>query len=150
MYVPGQEMLPVSLAIDKPDGWRTATALDFDPLSNAYLAEDYHELVDSPFLISPDFDLLTFDHDGAKIELAFQGTSNYDPETVLEDVRKIVADQSSMMGGMPFKRYLFMYHLVPYRMGHGVEHKNSTSIVSGPADFDDPGFYGRFFERDLA
>ena len=47
MYVPGQEMLPVSLAIDKPDGWRTATALDFDPLSNAYLAEDYHELVDS-------------------------------------------------------------------------------------------------------
>jgi len=38
-----------------------------------------------------------------------------------------------MMQDVPFDRYLFMYHILPYGMGHGVEHKNSTSIVLGPA-----------------
>ena len=144
MYIPGQEMLPVSMRIKKPDDWKIATALDADPVSGAFLAANYHELVDSPFLISPDFELLSFEHDGAIIELALQGAANYNRETVLEDIRKIVADQCKMMGGPPFKRYLFMVHLMPYRIGHGVEHKNSTSIVTGPADFDDPVFYGRF------
>ena len=49
-----------------------------------------------------------------------------------------------MMQDVPFERYLFMYHLVSFRFGHGVEHKNSTSIVRGPADFDNESFYRGF------
>ncbi len=144
MYIPGKDLLPVSLSIDKPADWNVATSLEFNESKNAYISLNYHELVDAPILISPSFNLLTFEDKGAIYEMALQGEGNYDEEKIIEDVRKIVAEQSSMMQNVPFKRYLFMYHLLPYRFGHGVEHKNSTSIVSGPVDFEDEQFYNRF------
>jgi len=144
MYIPGKELLPVSLAIKKPADWKIATALDFDEGKKAFVSENYHELVDAPILISPSFKLLTFQHKDARIEIAVQGEANYDEKKIVEDVRKIVAEQIEIMKDVPFKQYLFMYHFVPYRFGHGVEHKNSTSIVGGPADFDNEKFYDGF------
>ena len=144
MYVPGRELHPVSLTIDKPDGWNVATAMNFNDEHGAYLVENYHELADSPLIVSPDLETFAFDYEGARIEIVFQGQGNYDPDKVIEDVRKIVAEQVEVMQDIPFERYVFLYHLVPYPMGHGVEHKNSTSIVVGPANFDNPGFYGGF------
>ncbi len=144
MYIPGKELLPVSLAIEKPAGWKIATALDFDEDKKAFVSENYHELVDAPILISPSFNLLTFQHKEALIEIALQGEANYDEKKIVEDVRKIVAEQIDIMKDVPFERYLFMYHFLPYRFGHGVEHKNSTSIVLGPADFDNEKFYDGF------
>lgn len=143
-YVPGKELLPVSLTLDKPDGWRVATPLDFDAARGAYLVENYHELVDSPLIISPDFETLSFEHGGARFEIVFQGAGTYDADKVIDDVRKIVAAQIEIMQDVPFDRYVFLYHLLQRPMGHGVEHKNSTSIVIGPANFDNPGFYRGF------
>ncbi len=144
MYVPGQELRPVSLTLGKPDGWKVATPLNFNDEHGAYLASTYHELVDSPLIISPDFEVLSFDYQDARFEIVFQGQGNYDPAKIVEDLRKIVAEQVEIMQDVPFERYVFLYHLMPYPMGHGVEHKNSTSIVVGPAHFDYPGFYGAF------
>ncbi len=144
VYIPGKELLPVSLVIKKPADWKIATALDFDENKEAFVSESYHELVDGPILISPSFKLLTFKHQDAQIEIALQGEANYDEKKIIEDIRKIVKEQIDIMKDVPFKRYLFMYHFVPYRFGHGVEHKNSTSIVVGPADFDDERFYEGF------
>ncbi|MFQ5772119.1 MAG: M61 family metallopeptidase, partial [bacterium] len=144
MYVPGKELLPVSLAIAKPTDWRVAAALEFDGSKDAYVSDNYHELVDAPILISPSFKHLSFEDKGAKYEIALQGEANYNEETIIEDVRKIVIEQTNIVREVPYKRYLFMYHLLPYRFGHGVEHKNSTSIVVGPVDFDDEKFYNGF------
>jgi predicted metalloprotease with PDZ domain len=144
MYVPDKEMLPVTLKIDKPADWRVATAMEYDEKREVFFIGNYHDFADSPFLISPSFKLLSFEYKGATFELAFQGEADFDEEKVVEDVRKIVVDQVDMMQDTPFERYLFMYHLLPYRFGHGVEHKNSTSIVTGPADFDNERFYRRF------
>ncbi len=144
MYIPGKELLPVSLSIQKPVDWKIAAALDFDESQGAFVSENYHELVDAPILISPAFNLLTFQQKDARIEIALQGKANYDEKKIVEDIRKIVVEQCKIMKDIPFKRYLFMYHLVPYRFGHGVEHKNSTSIVRGPADFDNEKYYDGF------
>lgn len=144
MYVPGKERLPVSLALEKPADWRIATALEFEDGKGAFVSENYHELVDGPILASPSFKLLTFEESGATYEIALQGKANYKEEQLIDDIRKIVAEQTEIMQDVPFKRYLFMYHLLPYRFGHGVEHKNSTSIVLGPTDFDDEKFYQGF------
>ena len=144
MYIPGKELLPVSLAIQKPVDWKIAAALNFDKNKGVFVSENYHELVDAPILISPTFNLLTFKHNDARIEIALQGEANYDEKKIIEDIRKIVVEQCNIMMDIPFKRYLFIYHLLPYRFGHGVEHKNSTSIVVGPADFDNEKFYDRF------
>ena len=143
MYVPGAEFTPSLISFDKPADWKVATALDYDEEKGGYPTESYHELVDSPFIISPDFELLSFDHEGARYELVFQGEGNYDPEKVIDDVRRIAQEQTDIMKITPYERYVFLYHLLPTSFGHGVEHKNSTSIVIGPADFNDRNFYYR-------
>lgn len=144
VYIPGKEMLPVTLKIDKPDDWRIATAMPYDATGDLYSIDNYHDFADSPFLVSPSFRFYTFVYKGGRFELVFQGEADFDSARVVGDIRKIVAAQIDMMQDVPFERYLFMYHLLPYRFGHGVEHKNSTSIVIGPANFDDEGFYRRF------
>ena len=144
MYIPGMELLPISLSISKPETWRIATALQYDQARQSFISPDYHELVDTPILISPSFKLLSFDYQDATIEIAIQGKANYNTEQLTEDIGKIVDEQVRIMNDLPLDYFLFMYHLVSYRFGHGVEHKNSTSIVSGPADFNDEKFYQRF------
>ncbi|GIV59357.1 MAG: peptidase M61 [Rhodothermaceae bacterium] len=142
MNVRGRMTEPVAVVLHHPEDWRVATALDYDAALGAYVAADYHELVDSPILMSPDFKRLTFEEGGATFEIAIQGTLPVDDAALIEDHRRIVAAQMAMMRDVPFRRYLFMYHLLPYRFGHGVEHKNSTSIVLGPSEAftrpDDP------------
>ena len=144
MYSPGREMQPVQLSIHKPEGWRIATALPRDSASGDFTSENYHELVDNPILISPSFRLLSFKEKGARFDMAFQGEAHLDSTKIIADVRKIVAAQIDIMQVVPFAHYLFMYHLLPYDFGHGVEHKNSTSIVMGPADFANERFYRGF------
>ncbi|MCH8127778.1 M61 family metallopeptidase [candidate division KSB1 bacterium] len=144
MYIPGKEMLPVTLKIKKPDDWKIATPMDYDSSEDLFKIGNYHDFADSPFLISPSFKLLSFEYKNAIFEIAIQGEGNYDDQKIIDDIRKIVVDQVDMMQDVPFKRYLFMYHLVPYRMGHGVEHKNSTSIVRGLPDFENENFYRGF------
>jgi len=73
MYIPGKELLPVSLSIQKPVAWKIAVALDFDESKGAFVSENYHELVDAPILVSPTFNLLTFNHKDVLIEIALQG-----------------------------------------------------------------------------
>jgi len=134
MYVLGREMEPVALVIHKPDDWRVATPLDYDENVEGYPAPNYHELVDSPFLISPDFKLLSFEVEGATIQIAIQGDLPVNDDALISDHRRIVKTAFDLMDNIPFTRYLFMYHILPYRFGHGVEHKNATSIVLGPGD----------------
>ncbi len=146
MYVPGGEMRPVLLKLAPPAGWRTAIAADMDSAAGGYRFNNYHDLVDAPLLMSPDLKRFTFELKGAEIDVAVQGEANYQPDSLLRDIRAIVTEQSDIMGGVPFERYLFLYHFVPFAIRHGVEHQNSTSIVIGPPDFTDPkyrrGFLG--------
>ena len=133
MYVPGRMQEPVSLRMKQPDGWRTATVLARNAETGAFDAADYHELVDTPFLVSPDVRLVSFDAAGATIDIAVQGNWEYDEARLIADHRAIVEAQAEIMQVVPFERYLFMYHVPDTPSGHGVEHKNSTSIVLGPA-----------------
>ena len=144
MYVEHQEMHPVRLTLKQPDGWKVAGALTWDQKSESYWFENYHELVDTPIIVSPDFKRISFDYKGAKFEIVLQGDANFKPDSLKTDIKKIVSAQIDMMQDIPFKQYWFLYHLLPKRMGHGVEHKNSTSIVIGPADFTNRKFYRSF------
>lgn len=140
-YIPGRELEPVRLRISKPASWRIATALQRD--GDELISENYHEFVDGPILISPDFLLLDFDVQGVRHEIAIQGEFQADTSAFVDNLKKIVIAQTELMDDMPLDRYLFMFHLLQRPFGHGVEHKFSTSIVLGPADFLDKRFYRR-------
>ncbi len=133
MYAAGRMQEPVALRLKQPDGWHVATALTQDPATGLFNAADYHELVDTPFLVSPDLRMVSFEAAGATIDIAVQGAWAYDEARLIADHRAIVEAQADIMKVVPFDRYLFMYHVPPTPAGHGVEHKNSTSIVLGPA-----------------
>ena len=148
MNVPGRETEPVSLHLALHEGWRVATALDYDPSIDGWRAADYHELVDSPFLASPDHVTHSFEAAGATFDVVVHGDWEYDPVRFVDHLRRIVEAQAAIMGDMPFDRYVFLYQFLPNPSGHGVEHRNSTSVVLGPAamvampeSLDDPGFY---------
>lgn len=133
MNVSGRMEEPVGLTIQQPSGWLIATPLTPNGASNSFLAGDYHELVDSPFLVSPDIEMLSFETRGATFDIAMLTDWDYDREKLIDHHRAIVDVEIDIMGIVPFDRYLFMYHIVPEQAGHGVGHKNSTSIVLGPS-----------------
>lgn len=141
LYIPGKELLPVSFTLDKPADWEIATAMQYDETKKAFIADSYHDFADSPFIVSPTLRTVSFEHDGLTVDMVFQGEGEYDEEKLIADVRGIVNAQIDIMQTVPLDRYVILYHLLPRPMGHGVEHKNSTSIVMGPANFDFPGFY---------
>lgn len=142
MYVSGKEDEAVKLTVKQPENWKLASALQ-PGTDGSMTAESYHQLVDSPLLLSPELDLLSFDHDKTRIEIAIQGQADYDRQPIIDDFKAIVATQSRIMGGLPIDDYLFLIHLVDFGFGHGVEHANSTSLVVGPADFTNARFYQR-------
>ncbi|MEM7040095.1 MAG: PDZ domain-containing protein, partial [Bacteroidota bacterium] len=59
----------------------------------------------------------------------FQGKFGDDKETedaFQSNLGKIIREQTAIFGEMPLSEYHFIYQLLPYNMGHAVEHKYSS------------------------
>ncbi|MBC8042832.1 MAG: M61 family metallopeptidase, partial [Rhizobacter sp.] len=138
---------PALLTIDYPDDWKVASQLR--PLGGkSFDAETYDDLIDAPTIISPTLVHWQTKVRNAQIHIYFQnddglGGSNMNEEDVKADLAKIVEGQFALMQDVPFKEYAFIYHLVSRPFSHGVEHKNSASMVMGPAASVDQN-YGAF------
>lgn len=148
VYTQDTRFKPVRLYIDYPKGWKVATQLDRTDNPHVFTAETYDDLIDAPTLISPTMVTYEVKVKGATIYICFKdkaglGGYKFNEETIKADVTAIVDAQFTLMQDVPFKSYYFIYHILPIPFGHGVEHKNSTSIVLGPADKMNEN-YGRF------
>jgi len=127
MMVAGRREDPVSLELGVPRSWRIISQLESDKRGR-FAARDYDELIDSPFLCSPNVALHEFNESGCRIRLAFQGARGMRTAQLARPVRAIVAAHSRLFGGIPTHRYTFLYHLGD--RWHGVEHASSSSIVA--------------------
>jgi predicted metalloprotease with PDZ domain len=127
-YVVGAKERPVTLTVNKPPRWAVvSTGLEaVAGRPNTYAAPDYDTFADAPFEIGNQ-SVQTFDYKGARFEIAVYGNHNYDPEQFRREHEALVRSQVDMMGGAPFKRYVFIYHMTPDG-GGGLEHLNSTVI----------------------
>jgi predicted metalloprotease with PDZ domain len=127
-YVVGAKDRPVTLKINRPPRW-TNISTGMDAVANrpdTFSAPDYDTFVDSPVEVSA-HQVMRFDYRGVPYEIAIHGTHNYDTERFRREVEAIVRSQVDMMGGAPFRRYVFIYHMLPNGRG-GLEHLNSTAI----------------------
>ena len=126
--------------IDVPAGWNMATALPYERVRScadcfaaptyARLANNYDELVDSPFEFGT-FALQAFDEGGAHYEVAVHADpSDYDMSAITAQARKIAATEVEWMGDRPFDHYIFIYHFRRGPAGGGMEHAYSTAIDS--------------------
>ena len=146
MYLIGRTPYPapgaLTVAVEAPSGWTIVTGLD-EVRPGVFTAPDYDTLVDAPIEVSPNLEILTFEHDKATYQIVIHARHNYDTARLREDVRKIVAEEARLMGGAPYKRYVFFFHGTNGGSG-GLEHLNSTSISFGRYSQDNVDAYHRF------
>lgn len=121
---------PHEVRIELAQGWKTsATALmPIAGAANAYRAEDFDQLVDSPIILGNPV-IESFDVDGKAHHLVLEGDpSFYDAKRAAADAEKIVRAAKGVWGQYPYPHYFFL-DLVT-ESGGGLEHKNSAMLMS--------------------
>ena len=119
-----------SLTLDIPANFEIAAGANF--VNNKIEFEDYHALVDTPFIASSKMIHLSFEMHQTTFHLWFQGEVKIDEERILYDVKKYTEAQIQNFGKFPVTDYHYLYQILPYRTYHGVEHQTSTVIALGP------------------
>jgi predicted metalloprotease with PDZ domain len=114
-----------------PPVWKqSVTSLDPAPSGrqNEFTGVDYDTFADSPIVLGT-IRLHDFEVPGTKLTLAdFGEPGAWDGEKAAEKLQLIVDEHRRMIGGLPFKRYVF---LNAFRGGNGgLEHLNSTLLSS--------------------
>jgi predicted metalloprotease with PDZ domain len=132
LYVPDRRSEDTKVAFeDLPDGWRVAVELDAAGTasghhSGAYVAPNYEALVDAPVEIGH-FDEFRIEAGGRPIRIVVHGDSG-DRSRLAESIKRIVDYEVSLMGGAPFREYLFLFHVGNNFGGGGMEHMNCAAI----------------------
>jgi predicted metalloprotease with PDZ domain len=128
MTVEGLESNPLLVRIKPFNSWKTCSValpkLNDTPWN--YTAENYDELVDSPFEIG-NHQVFSFISSGVKHDVAFFGTNNADTSILKKDMITVTTECAKVFGSHPCKYYLFIIQNVPSG-GGGLEHKNSCTI----------------------
>nr|MCU0814081.1 peptidase M61 [Burkholderiaceae bacterium] len=140
LRVEGREHEPHELVLGAlPRGWDVATAMPAQPgRRRAYVAADYHELVDHPFTLGR-FWRTSFDAAGVPHEFVVAGAwPSFDGERLVADTKRICEAQIAFWHGrrrreVPFERYVFMLHATDDGYG-GLEHRASTALIAARRD----------------
>ncbi len=130
MYVVGRSPYPlagpVSVMLDVPAGWVVQTGMDPLPVTNSFVAASYDSFVDSSIAMACSWQLC--DYKGVPHYIVFIGKGNYDTQKITDDTKAVVTYLADMMGGAPYKKYVFFLRARPGQGSGGLEHLNSTDI----------------------
>lgn len=134
VYIPSELQDACEVELRVPSNYKIACGLRQHVNGNVHslYANDFHELVDSPFIASDSLQHNKFNCEGVEFNFWFQGECRLDWERLTNDFMKFCSFQLQMMKKAPFQHYHFLFQILPYRMYHGVEHVNSTVITLGP------------------
>jgi len=129
---------PVKVKFNLLEGanWKVATQLK-DLGNNTYYAPNTYYLMDSPTELA-DMYIREREINGQIIRLALHkiNTNDNDVDAYFEEVMGIVEQQRQIFGELPkfdFGTYTFLSCYMPNANGDGMEHRNSTYVVSGLA-----------------
>lgn len=129
--------------IEIPSEYKVACGLPV-VLGNLY-ARSFYELIDSPLIASENLKYDNYSIADSNFHIWFHGDLNPDFGKIKDDFYAFTLEQVNSMGGFPEKNYHFLFHILPYRFHHGVEHSKSTVITLGPSEkFNEPAYYHNF------
>ncbi|MEI6728082.1 MAG: hypothetical protein WCK98_00385 [bacterium] len=132
------------IELEADTSWKFSTSLDRLASKEAFIfeAEDFHKLADSPILLSPVLQQLSFAVDLAnsqdqgfkncQVSLNVFSRLNVDLIKLKEDFEKFIYEQAKIFGSFPYDKYEFQIILTPHETFHGVEHFKSTVVCLGP------------------
>jgi len=130
LYTSSSRSWPQKVSIDLPVGWsKVQTALPRMDEGQRFLARDYDELVDSPFLLgnAPEYPFSVGDHDYVLVN---QGeTGLWDGPRSARDVASIVSAVQNFWEFVPFERPYWFLNVIAQGSG-GLEHDYSTVLMT--------------------
>lgn len=142
IYIPERISEACTIELKVPANYQVATSMpsatpdkkqDDTSYKHSLAAKDFHELADSPFIASATMQHSTLLLEGVAFHIWFQGECKPNWAKVTNDFLSFIKEQFiSMRGPIPSNEYHFLFHILPYRFHHGVEHLGSTVIALGP------------------
>lgn len=132
VYIPERMNEKCILELKLPADYKIAIGLPQDAVGMKFIAKDFHELADSPFIASNTLQHNKFVCEGVEFNLWFQGECKPDWARLTNDFIKFCNHQLEMMKAFPCEAYHFLFQILPQRFYHGVEHITSTVIALGP------------------
>ncbi len=144
MYVENEKDHPVTVTFDLPADWKhISTGLDkVEGRPHTYTAPSFDVLYDCPVYLGNQT-LIHFDVEGRPYELALETPYDIENTTFVEDLKKMIATTTGMIGHVPYHHYTFI--LMGAGRG-GLEHTNSQAcFTDGSFWFSDRNYYLNFF-----
>jgi predicted metalloprotease with PDZ domain len=146
MYVVGRQGEPYELHLELPSGYQIATGLARQ--GNVLYASNFAELADCPILATAtrlQHQTYHVPNSPAMFHLWFYGEVKPDWPRLLADFGQFTQKQIEIFGGQPadfpVSDYHFLYLFPAWQVYHGVEHRNSTTIVLGPSGLYDQTYF---------
>lgn len=99
---------------------------------NGYIAANFHELADSPFVFSNQIQKQSYVVNNHTFNIWIQGECKPNWDKILKDFYGFTKVLVEQMGNFPSQEYHFIIFALPYPAYHGVEHLNNTVITLGP------------------
>jgi predicted metalloprotease with PDZ domain len=132
LYIPSRidEECEIEL-LEMPDEYRVACSLNFDEDLKA-TAQSFHELADSPFIVSDILQHEVFDCKGYTFHIWMQGIVAPDWHRIKHDFGQFAEAQINMFKELPVQEYHFLFQMLNTKFYHGVEHLANTVIALGP------------------
>ena len=132
MYVVGRPPYPlqgpISIKIDAPPDWKIQTGMDPGRERATFVAEDYDTFIDATIAVGRNWEQTEFSSNGLPHYIVFIGKGNYDKQKITTDTKAVVDYYAYLMGGLPYKKYVFFLRARNSQGSGGLEHLNSTDI----------------------
>lgn len=130
LYVVGRENDPIRVFVETAANEQTVTSLQ--KLGNHFVANNFDELADAPFITSASLQQKAFVIENTTLNIWFQGECKPNWKKLIRDFTQFSQAQYDLFGSFPFKEYHFLFQILPFSTYHGVEHLSSTVISLGP------------------
>ena len=95
---------------------------------NSFVADSYDTFIDSSIVLGVNWEQTRFEYQGALYYIVFIGKGNYDKERITRDTKIYCSYFVDLMGGTPYKKYVFFLRARPGTGSGGLEHLNSTDM----------------------
>ena len=122
---------PISISVANKYNWQIATSLK--NIDGVLHATNYDELVDSPFIVSPNLQSESYTLNSIVFTIWINGHKQIDWQPIINDFKKFTQHQLEAFGEFPADKYEFLIFSLPNQAYHGVEHLKSTVITLGPS-----------------